>query len=104
MSYSSLGRESTVNESTILTTVSVDRNSHKYFEGERWRNMEKAGREHSAAGNAPGRSRTRAWEKAASARVAVNGCGMEPDPGNLAPRFPSSVSRTLTLAGALREL
>lgn len=73
-------------------------------EGERWRNMEKAGREHSAAGNAPGRSRTRAWEKAASARVAVNGCGMEPDPGNLAPRFPSSVSRTLTLAGALREL
>lgn len=64
--------------------------------------MEKAGREHSAAGNAPGRSRTRAWEKAASARVAVNGCGMEPDPGNLAPRFPSSVSRTLTLAGKYR--
>ena len=51
--------------------------------------MEKAG-EKAWPGTRPGHPQTKARDRAASARAVVNRGGLEPDPRNLAPRFPSS--------------
>lgn len=52
--------------------------------------MEKAGERVAWPGTRPGHPQTRAWDRAANARAVVNRDGMEPDPENLALRFPSS--------------
>lgn len=61
--------------------------------------MENEGESAAQWGARPGHSRARAREKAASARVATNGCELARDPGNQAPRFPSIISRILTPHG-----
>lgn len=95
-------------EITHATSPAVSKFQTPGEGGEPWRNLEKARRERRAAGYALGHSRGRAVEKAASARVAANGGGLELDQRNQAPRFPSTVSRTLTslggkIAGAIRK-